>query len=461
MKETLAVSVPGSVSTFSILLLLTVTLTSCRDTPVSPAPSSPRSELIAEVRLLAHERELDPIGRPPSARPELAVLGRSLAFDKILSGNRDISCMTCHLPSFSTGDGRSLPVGQGGSGLGAARAHPDGQFTLRHSPPLFNLHLQRHLFWEGRLEVLADGSIGSPAGDQLTQEMIDVFEFGLLSSPALFPVQSREEMRGPGNELADVDDDDFTELWARLMKRLGAIPEYRRLFEDAYPGTPFDDMTFAHASNAIGGFFASELTFDETPWDLFLQGDDNQLTDEALEGARSFMTVGCTNCHETDSFTGVPGNEFHNDALAQFGPGQGDGPTGRDDFGRERVTGDPADRRRFVTRPLRNIELTAPYGHVGQFTTLRGFVQHYDHVDSRLLEYDMSQMEPLLQPTLLHNYSEILANRDTLLVPIRLEEVTLENLLVFLHALTDDRARDLIHVIPDGVPSGLPIDRMH
>ena len=137
-----------------------------------------------------------------------------------------------------------------------------------------------------------------------------------------------------------------------------------------------------------------------------------------------------------------------------------DGPSGRDDFGRERVTGDPADRRRFVTRPLRNIELTAPYGHVGQFTTLRGFVQHYDHVDSRLLEYDMFQMEPLLQPTLLHNYAEILANRDTLLVPIRLDGETLENVLAFLTALTDDRARDLIHVIPDRVPSGLPIDRL-
>ena len=72
----------------------------------------------------------------------------------------------------------------------------------------------------------------------------------------------------------------------------------------------------------------------------------------------------------------------------------------------------------------------------------------------------MFQMEPLLQPTLLHNYAEILANRDTLLVPIRLDGETLENVLAFLTALTDDRARDLIHVIPDRVPSGLPIDRL-
>ena len=145
------------------------------------------------------------------------------------------------------------------------------------------------------------------------------------------------------------------------------MERYRDLFEEAYPDTEFDDLSFVHASNAIAGFLASAFTFTRSPWDGFLAGDDDQLTTAALRGARSFMTVGCTNCHETPQFDGAPGNEFHNDALAQFGPGLGDGVSGRDDFGRERVTNDPADRRRFVTRPLRNVELTSPYGHVGQF----------------------------------------------------------------------------------------------
>ena len=203
------------------------------------------------------------------------------------------------------------------------------------------------------------------------------------------------------------------------MDRLGAVPEYRDLFEDAYRGTPFEDMTFAHASNAIAGFLASAFTFTRTPWDRFLWGADDQMTVPALRGARAFMTVGCTNCHETPQFDGARGNEFHNDGLAQFGPGLGDGISGRDDFGRERVTNDPADRRRFVTRPLRNIELTAPYGHVGQFATLKSFVEHYDDVDARLLEYDIAAnvADAELWPTLLDNFGTILANRDTLLLP--------------------------------------------
>src|SRR5690349_456691 len=70
------------------------------------------------VRQLTAGRGIGPLPGPAAVRPALVELGRALAFDKILSGNHDISCMTCHLPRFATGDGRSLSIGQGGSGLG-------------------------------------------------------------------------------------------------------------------------------------------------------------------------------------------------------------------------------------------------------------------------------------------------------------------------------------------------------
>ena len=57
--------------------------------------------------------------RTPSA--EKVQLGRNLMFDKILSGNMNISCGTCHHSLTDTGDGLSLPVGEGGSGLGVTR----------------------------------------------------------------------------------------------------------------------------------------------------------------------------------------------------------------------------------------------------------------------------------------------------------------------------------------------------
>ncbi len=448
------------------VLFLGVFAAACGEDPVSPPPPPPppdpiRAALIDTVRLLADQRNLDPVPSGPVVRSELVTLGRALMFDKILSGNRNIACSTCHLPSFAMGDGRSLAVGEGGAGLGPARTPPAGGFIPRNSPTMFNLHTTQQLFWDGRVEMLDDGSIRTPAGAQLTPAMEAVFEFGAVSALGMFPVASRDEMQGeqgePGNELGAFADGDLQGLWAALMVRLGAFPAYQVMFEAAYPGTAFADMTFAHAANAIAGFLLSELVFVDTPWDRFLNGDDSQLTNEQLRGAKLFMTVRCMRCHETDSFDDRNG-EFKNVATPQLGPGEGDGPGGRDDFGRERVTGDPLERRAFKTRALRNIELTAPYGHAGQFATLEAIVEHYDEIDVRLQNYDVSQVEAALQGTLLNNVSEILATRDTILLPIEFDVIGRDDLVAFLESLTDEAARNLFGVAPATVPSGLTID---
>jgi len=414
--------------------------------------------LIAEVRALAEGREIDRLEPPPPVRAELVELGRALAFDKELSGNRNISCMTCHLPELATGDGRSLSIGEGATGLGLDREHPDAAFIPRNAPPLFNLHAMDAVFWDGRVQE-GDNGVETPAGVHVTQEMQETFEFGAVSAIGLFPVMSRAEMRGkPGsNELAAYADNDFTSVWSGIMARLGAIPEYRAMFEAAYPGTAFEDMTFAHASNAIGGFFVSEFAFTETPWDQFLDGDDQALSQSELRGAKNFLSARCSICHGGDALTD---GAFHNVALAQFGPGQGNGPSGRDDFGRENVTGDPTDRYRFRSTPLRNVELTAPYGHAGQFEDLFDFVDHYSESDIKLANYDVDQLEPVLRSTVLDTFADILANRDELLDGVVFPKRVLEDVTTFMLALTDEDARDLTYVIPDSVPSGLPIDTM-
>ena len=428
--------------------------------PPVPPPPDPRAVLIDTVRLLAEQRNLDPILPPDPVRTELVELGRLLLFDKVLSGNRDISCSTCHLPSQATGDGRSLSIGQAGSGLGPGRTHPTGVFTARNAPALFNLHTSRQFFWDGRVELLDDGSIRTSANDQLTPEMEAVFEFGALSAQPMFPVFTRIEMRAQsGNEIADLPPNDYPGVWAALMTRLGGINTYRQMFEAAYPGVMFDDMTFAHAANAMAGFLVSELAFTDTPWDRFLLGNDDELSDAALRGAKSFMaSTKCMRCHETDQFDDRNG-EFHNVALPQIGPGQKTDPGENDDFGRERVTEDPLERRMFKTPALRNVELTAPYGHAGQYITLLGIVEHYDDIDDRLANYDVSQVESALQGTLLNNFSDILMTRDTILLDVEFKEGEADDLVAFLKSLTDDAARNLSSLAPASVPSGLSIDK--
>jgi cytochrome c peroxidase len=417
---------------------------------VSPA-------LALAVRELANTKGFTSLTSPAPVRPTLVKLGRMLAFDRIRSGNRDISCMTCHLPALGTGDGRSLSIGQGASGLGAQRVHPQGAFIPRNAPSLFNLHALNSLFWDGRVSTDGQGTFHTPAGAQVTSGMTSVFEFGPVSALPLFPVLSREEMRAvTGNELAAIPDDQRPAIWQALMTRLGAIGEYRELFEEAYPGTRFDDMSFAHASNAIAGFLLSELTFNGTPWDQFLIGNDNAMSLAQLEGAQTFLSIRCSQCHNGAGFTD---NQFHNVAVAQFGPGQGDGYLGNDDFGRMRVTGLSADQYRFRTTPLRNVTFTGPYGHDGAMSSLREFIEHYSESHIKLRTFDPLTLEPLLQGTLVPNAEDILLTRDQILDGVVLPTEIVDQLMAFMDALADPRTKNLAQKItPPRVPSGLPVD---
>ena len=108
-----------------------------------PAATAEVAALAAEVRRLAAAAGDRRAQRPAPVRSELSLLGRALAFDKVLSGNRDISCMTCHLTSVATVDARSVAIGQG-----ATRTRPEpgastGRFVHRNAPPLFNLHAMK------------------------------------------------------------------------------------------------------------------------------------------------------------------------------------------------------------------------------------------------------------------------------------------------------------------------------
>ena len=393
------------------------------------------------------------IEQPPEVRDALYDLGQALFFDKLLSGNRDISCATCHHPGVGTDDDLALSLGVGGEGLGAART--GGVMLARNAPALFNLHMYPTMFWDSRVKFEDDGSLHTPAGDQLTSDMQRTFEYGVVSAQAMFPVTSTAEMRGlPGtNELANLDPNDFVGIWSGVMTRLGQVPAYVEMFEAAYPGTPFSEMTFAHAANAVAGFEIRAFARMDSPYQRYLQGDEQAMTAQEIEGMHEFTNAGCAECHSGPLLSNF---EHHNTALAQFGPGSGDGD-GFDDYGFERVTGRSEDRYRFRTTPLINVALTGPYGHAGQFESLLAFVSHYRRAENNLRQYDLTEhvADVTLAETLVDNTDALIETIDPLM---ELETFNNNAIARFLGALTADDADDLSDTIPDAVPSGLSID---
>ena len=184
------------------------------------------------------------------------------------------------------------------------------------------------LTWDGRVFLDAKGSVHTPQTSLLVSERA-ALEFGPLSALPMFPVLSRPEMRGTGgNELAAIADNQPRRTWRFLMMRLGAIPEYRAMFEAAYPGQRFDDMNFAHAGNAMGAWIAGAFASTNSPWDRFLAGRDDALTDRRLRGAQAFLGAAkCSMCHNGPLLSD---GKFHNVAVPQVGPGFGNGLDGHD-----------------------------------------------------------------------------------------------------------------------------------
>jgi len=403
--------------------------------------------------------------------PDKVELGRMLFFDKILSGNRNISCATCHHSLTDTGDGLSLSIGEGGDGLGMARGTGVGANEVpervpRNAPHVFNLGARefQRMFYDGRLEVDAGEPSGfrSPAGALLPTGLDNV-----LAAQAMFPVTSGTEMAGqfgenPIGTLATGED--VVGIWAALAERLQSISAYVTMFETAYAdvagGAP---ITYVHAANAIAAFEASAWRADNSPFDRYLRGDKGALSMNALKGARLFYgKAGCSDCH-----AGIfqSDQQFHAIAMPQIGPGKGDDADGHSDFGRERVTGDVGDRFRFRTPTLRNVALTGPWGHTGAYNTLQAMVDHhFDPVDS-LYAYDQSQAALPPRPDLdavdfivmndAARLSEIAGANELDLLPLSEDQIDL--LIDFLNALTDPGMVDIRADTPFALPSGLPL----
>ena len=417
-------------------------------------------------------QQLQPVTDAAYATVDLdeAKLGQLLFYDPILSGNRETACATCHHPSFGTSDGVSLSFGDGAIGLGPDRV-PDPnnmpeERIPRNSPALFNLGAREFtvLFHDGRLEedAASPNGIRTPLGADMALGFASI-----LSAQTMFPVLSRDEMAGSYQE------NDVARLvrqgritgdggaWDILARRVADIDVYADQFSEVYPHINIaDDIAFTDISNAIAAFIEFEWRSDTAPFDAHLRGD-RPLTNEAARGLDVFYGKGqCADCHAGPFLTD---HKFHAMAAPQIGPGKS--ATFEDhhrDEGRFRVTGQIADSYAFRTPSLRNVALTAPYGHAGAHKDLAQFVSDHATPAQSLAQFDRTQVVlPAFEGddfAVLDDPSQTLAISNAVSVaPVALSSADVAHLVAFLQSLTDPISKTGRLGSPSTVPSGLPV----
>ncbi len=409
------------------------------------------------------------LGPPPTfLEPDFdrVELGQLLFYDPILSGNKNISCATCHHPRFGTSDGLSLGIGEGGIGLAAERRldpqNTPEQRIPRNSPALWNLGATEFttFFHDGRLE--ADPSQPNGIRTPLGTHMRSGFQ-SALAAQAMFPVLSPDEMAGHYSE-NDVSKAVRLGLltqqggaWDLIAARVAAIPEYKQRFEAITPG---GEISFTAIANVIADFIAFEWRADNSPFDRAMRGEGTLSEDAELGMNLFYGEAGCSACHvgwfQTD-------HKFHSIALPQIGPGKAARFENhvRDD-GRLRVTGNPEDAFAFRTPSLRNVTLTAPYGHNGAFARLEDIVRHHLDSVSSLRSYttEMAYLPDFPgsedeTPLLDQQHLDAIAKSNSL-PKVVLTDNEVDALLSFLASLEDPAQR---LGVPAYVPSGLPVDQ--
>ncbi|NOC93878.1 methylamine utilization protein MauG [Ruegeria sp. HKCCD6228] len=395
---------------------------------------------------------------------EQAAIGHQLFYDPILSGNRNNACAHCHHPDFGTSDGLSLGIGEGGQGLGPDRTPGTGADRIRkriprNSPGLWNLGAKdiHTVFHDGRLSIsdVYGNGFNSPAQEWLPEGLNS-----LLAAQALFPLTSQFEMAGnvAENEVTGAVHDRIDKGWLILAKRVRTDPRYGPAIVAAFAEVETtEDITITQVANALAAFMAIEWRSTDSPFDHYLAGDMNALSPAQIEGMRLFYgKARCSACHSGPLMSD---QKFHALGLPPFGPGrtrQWD-PFVRD-VGRMGESNRLEDAYRFRTPMLRNVALTAPYGHNGAFPDLESVIRH--HLDPQAsLDKWTPQMAalphvPWLQKTdflVWQDQYEMARQRKKIDIdPIQLAELEIENLIAFLHSLTGRSVDSPIFGVPKG-----------
>lgn len=254
------------------------------------------------------DRMITPLPTSIPYDKEKAMLGKQLYMDTSLSKDGKVSCNTCHDLKRYGVDNEIFSIGADGV--------LDEPFN---SPTTFNSVFNFVQFWDGKAKNLAD--------------------------------QAKNPFTNP-KEMALKDE-------AEVVKRVEANAKYKASFDKIY-----GQITMQNITDAIAEFEKTLIT-PNSPFDRYLNGDENAISSQAKRGWEAFKSNGCVACHQGQN---VGGTMYQKIGIFEPYPNQ-------ENLGRYEITKIESDKMVFKVPSLRNVAKTAPYYHDGSIPTLDACVQ--------------------------------------------------------------------------------------
>jgi len=266
---------------------------------------------------------IEPIPYSINVDKNKALLGKKLFFDTILSKDHKISCASCHDLQNGGDDGLKFSVGI------------NGAIGTINSPTVLNSTFNFRQFWDGRAKDLKE--------------------------QASVPIENPIEM---GHDINVVIYD--------LKKDKNYVADFLEIYDEGITKNTIVD--------AIAEFEKSLIT-PNAPFDKYLNGDKEAISQSVKNGYKLFIDKGCIVCHNGINVGGNLYNKFGIYKKAESSS-----------LGRYDITKREEDKYVFKVPSLRNVELTAPYMHDGRFKTLKKtvvFMTNYQlgrHIDDKDIE---------------------------------------------------------------------------
>ena len=302
-------------------------------------------------------------------RTDLERLGRKIYFDTSLSTPPGQSCASCHTPAAGFADpDHALPVSRGViKSRTGFRSAPTAAYAKFIPPLYYDADGETYvggLFWDGRVDSLA--------------------------AQAQFPFLNPVEMHNPDQQTV-----------VAKIRRGTYAPLFNKVFGAAALNTNNFPTAYQQVTVAIAAFESTPLFSPFTSkFDYYLKGKARLTLPEQRGLALYNGQANCFACHPSTAADGQPGPMFTDFTYDNIGipknwdipflylpPNLNPAGTNFVDYGLANTVAkfDPdhaaEQAGRFKVPTLRNLALTAPYGHNGYFKTLKDIVHFYNTRD--------------------------------------------------------------------------------
>jgi len=309
----------------------------------------------------------NPLSRTKVELGKLLFHETALAVKSEFEGNENTySCASCH--HAAAGFQANLPQGIGDGGLGfgltgegrilnplCAKEMVDVQPV--RSPSALNIAYQSNVLWNGQF-----GATGVNVG---TESMWKE------DTPL-----AKNELGFEGVETQAIAGLDVHRFGLSIDEEFISTTEYKALFDLAFHEIPESERyTLINAGLAIATYERTLLA-NQSPFQRWLNGSQNAMTEDQKGGAILFFKNGCGSCHNGPALSSM---EFHAYGMADLVDHPASINTAVTDninLGRGGFTGVESEKYAFKVPQLYNLKDSPFFGHGSSFTSVEQVIRY-------------------------------------------------------------------------------------